>query len=688
MLKYTILSVTFDRGDFQQQRWVTKTLADALDNYLPDGGQLCERHGQTYREGLKDFKLWATRMYDSSSKFPTGILAGRSFDFGHFDECLETDTTGLGFQPQYCIVNIRFSPSPRLYPDFYNTSSPKSSPNVSAWEATKFDPNPAKIQRNEINTAICVPSSCTPSELQNSLSSKVITAFAEQSIDAYVTVNPVYCTSPDHQPPKLFGYKIFWGFVLFIVGITIVGTLYDVFTLKENQSKLKTFFVIFSFKANTDRLFLANSKSEDLSGINFIKTYACITVILGHRLIYTVGQPLHNPKNVEETADQWSHALQRNGALIVDMFFVISGFLTFHFLYEELTKTKKFNLTMLLIWRWLRVMPLYGLLIAFHTFVLAHLTNGPLWKKLAVRESEYCQQNWWTNVLFLNNYVNSNRPCMIQSWYLACDMHFFIAGVLLVYFAWKYQRYSVYAMLVVIFISCLIPTFVVYRNHFYPTFMNYISTLNHLPDHRSYTELYIPSHTRSTPYFVGLFAAYVYRYLRLDKPKFQFPCPNVLLALLSISCALLFLTVHVFYMYKYNLWMSIFYALTFRLIFAAITSAIILIFAVNKIKGCLTNVFVPLGKLTYGAYLGGLTMQLLQVASVRSPTYFNPKLTLWYAIADIVVGFIVAFFLYTLIESPFDTLLKQLIPNASTGSGKMRSRPNPNVSRNIKMAPQ
>lgn len=44
------------------------------------------------------------------------------------------------------------------------------------------------------------------------------------------------------------------------------------------------------------------------------------------------------------------------------------------------------------------------------------------------------------------------------------------------------------------------------------------------------------------------------------------------------------------------------------------------------IIGVWTQVFIPLSKLTYGAYLGGLSIQLLQVASMRSPTYFNDSL--------------------------------------------------------------
>lgn len=76
-------------------------------------------------------------MYDASSKFPTGILTGKSFDFGNFDECLKTVTTGLEFNPQYCIINIRFSPSEKLYPNHYNITPTKLNPLDSVWKATK-----------------------------------------------------------------------------------------------------------------------------------------------------------------------------------------------------------------------------------------------------------------------------------------------------------------------------------------------------------------------------------------------------------------------------------------------------------------------------------------------------------------------------------------------------------------------
>ncbi|CAH1710164.1 nose resistant to fluoxetine protein 6-like isoform X1 [Aphis gossypii] len=658
----SVLTVS-SQSNFQSQLWVTKILSNTLDEYTPDGGIACKRHGLEYRQGLKDLKLWATQMYDASSKFPTGILAGRSYDFGNFDECLKTITTGLDLSTQYCIISIHFLPTTKLYPHYYNITPSNINPTDSVWESTKNDSGLIKIQRNEINTALCIPSSCSHLDLQTTLSPKIISAFHKHQLTTTVTVNSVHCTTQQElQPPKLLGYRIFWGILLIILLLTIIGSLCDVYKEEGNQYNYKSFFMAFSFPANVKRLFLASNKTENLSCIDILKTHACVLIIIGQRMLYSTGQPLQNPKNLDEIALHLMYVMIRNGSLVVDFFFVISGFLTFYFLYDELVNTKIINVPLLLLWRWLRLMPVYGLMIAFHTFVLLHLADGPLWKKIAIQESDNCQNNWWSNLLFVNNYVDADRPCIIQSWYLACDMQFFIVGIILVYFVWKYQRYGVYLMWATIFFSCLIPACVVYTHQFYPTFLSYISILNYLPEHKSYTALYVPSHTRSTPYFVGIFAAYVYRYLKLDKPKFRFPYSKTLITILIIIYPLFLMTIQVFYVQEYNLWLSVIYTFMYRMVFATIVSMFIIICAINGFfKGLWLRIFIPLSKLTYGAYLGGLSMQLIQVASMKSPTYYNDSLLLWLAIGDTVFGFILAFLLYTLIESPFDILLKQLV---------------------------
>lgn len=76
-----------------------------------------------------------------------------------------------------------------------------------------------------------------------------------------------------------------------------------------------------------------------------------------------------------------------------------------------------FRVVLFLFRKYSRLMPVYGLMIAFHTFVFLHLADGPLWKKIAIQESDYCLRNWWSNVLFINNYVDADHP--------VCNEHVF-----------------------------------------------------------------------------------------------------------------------------------------------------------------------------------------------------------------------------------------------------------------------
>lgn len=76
-------------------------------------------------------------MYDASAKVPTGILSGKSVDFGDYDECLEINTTGLNFKSKYCIISIHFSPSQKLYPNYYKIAPPNLTSSVPVWEAVK-----------------------------------------------------------------------------------------------------------------------------------------------------------------------------------------------------------------------------------------------------------------------------------------------------------------------------------------------------------------------------------------------------------------------------------------------------------------------------------------------------------------------------------------------------------------------
>lgn len=53
--------------------------------------------------------------------------------------------------------------------------------------------------------------------------------------------------------------------------------------------------------------------------------------------------------------------------------------------------------------------PAYMLTVLFYVSVMPKMGSGPLWKVTVVPESEYCLENWWTNVAYVNNYVHVER---------------------------------------------------------------------------------------------------------------------------------------------------------------------------------------------------------------------------------------------------------------------------------------
>lgn len=113
----------------------------------------CRNHSVFYVEELKKLRLWATEsrfsesvssdnfclaVFDASSKFPTGLLSGSTFDFGNFDECIEIQVplTEEKIQGRYCMAKFHISPpgpkhEEKKYSKFYYG---ETIINASTWE--------------------------------------------------------------------------------------------------------------------------------------------------------------------------------------------------------------------------------------------------------------------------------------------------------------------------------------------------------------------------------------------------------------------------------------------------------------------------------------------------------------------------------------------------------------------------
>ncbi|KAK7462654.1 hypothetical protein BaRGS_00038305 [Batillaria attramentaria] len=79
-----------------------------------------------------------------------------------------------------------------------------------------------------------------------------------------------------------------------------------------------------------------------------------------------------------------------------------------------------------------RLTPVYMLWLAIAATLSPHFGDGPLWPEEGVAES--CHTTWWTNMLYINNFVRTDKLCLPWTWYLANDVQFYAVAPIFVFF--------------------------------------------------------------------------------------------------------------------------------------------------------------------------------------------------------------------------------------------------------------
>ncbi|KAK3262266.1 hypothetical protein CYMTET_28863 [Cymbomonas tetramitiformis] len=107
----------------------------------------------------------------------------------------------------------------------------------------------------------------------------------------------------------------------------------------------------------------------------------------------------------------------------VDLFFVLSGFLIAHLLLREWARSGTVNVARFLWRRWLRIFPVYLVGVVLDVVV------GFDW---SAEERSTCVHEGWSNLLFLNNYINQWR-CLMHTWSIAVEFQFYLISPLLIW---------------------------------------------------------------------------------------------------------------------------------------------------------------------------------------------------------------------------------------------------------------
>lgn len=262
--------------------------------------------------------------------------------------------------------------------------------------------------------------------------------------------------------------KFFIFLVVVIIGTAVFGTIYDIkFHQKNTENTLRDKILMsFSLPENYKRL-MAPPHTELNQYFEFVQALRYMTmfwVIFGHVDMGFNMNPA-NPEYFELRFHNIVAQLFLNGAMFVQTFFIISGaLLTIHFIDELMTK-KKFSFIyfwIAVIYRYIRLTPVYALVLLFDATLLNKTNRGPFWKPIAEIERNMCRKNWYQNLLYVNNYFNIRNGCMAHTWYLAADTQLFVIGMFTMMMVWKFPQWKKTIVGSLLTIALIIPGIVTY----------------------------------------------------------------------------------------------------------------------------------------------------------------------------------------------------------------------------------
>ncbi|XP_045192777.2 O-acyltransferase like protein-like [Mercenaria mercenaria] len=431
------------------------------------------------------------------------------------------------------------------------------------------------------------------------------------------------------------------------------------------KSILGKILIAFSVYTNGCKLLGTGQGAGSLGAVNGIRFLSMAWVILGHTYFFAVGYATNAAPLTGKKFNQWTFTAIINASVSVDTFFALSGILVAYLTLRELKKVGgacKFNWFMFYFHRFWRLTPPYMLILMCGTVLYKYLTQGPL--SQGEGESTFmvnCKDSWWTNLLYVNNYVNVDKSCMGWTWYLANDMQMYIISPLILLPLFYNVIFG--GITSTLFLAGTIAaTAIITNEHQYPA--QSWSPFAPKQDEHYFKQMYIPASTRLGPYLVGLVTGYV-----LYKCKCRFRIP----VMINLACWLLCIGAVCSIVYGpftkddehiFTAEQSTAYNTLFRTGWGVAICWIVFACAtgyggwINELLSW--SPFVPLGRLTYCAYLLHPFVMAYYYETSPKPVYFSDYGIIYLFLGNLVLSYGAAFMVSLFFESPMMGLEKAL----------------------------
>ncbi|XP_066252625.1 nose resistant to fluoxetine protein 6-like [Euwallacea similis] len=615
------------------------TLKDAI-------GASCRNHSQELAIALRNLEEWAIKMFDSSSKLQTGILHGNLFDFGDYRQCISISQANLSghLRGKHCTL--------KLHPDEFLLKKVLSLGGVSTkrWGKIKVF-----VQNSTLSWSICVPDSCEVPDVLSHFR-KLIKGLTE-GLNLSISLRGSDCLVEAAESFSSIELVVIFGSLLYVVGI---GAFTVADALKFQSGVLQ----IFSLRNSVRKILAQNHSKGDLDCIHGLRVLSTFYVIIGHRYLMMMFFPVVNSLQIMDWILYYRSTAITGGTLCVDTFFMISGALVSIAYFSESSK-RNINWSMFYFYRFLRITPPLAVVVLWHCTVIQHFGSGPLWNDMLDIVQKPCQEYWWAAVLHIQNYVHPYPLCLTQTWYLTCDMQYYLLSPILLVPLKNHKALGLINFALIYALSVMVNFYLAWVNKYNGA----VPVTNQLFETKYFQFHYIAPHVRASTYIIGLGFGYVLHRRPHEGVKIGkmwavagwIACIIAILASL-VGCHIFFLEDHEYNQLESSLFLAISRS-SWTLGIAWIVWA-----CVNGYGGLINDIlslhaFRILGRISYGMYLLHMGIQYIMSGAAKAPGYFSDFTSLYAAMGDLCLMVALGFLFTILFEAPLVQGLTFLIRN-------------------------
>ena len=617
------------------------------------------------------------RALDASGKVGAGFLQGNRFALGSYDECHSLSAT------QYCLTDLRFR----------STSQHEFA----------------------LLHAVCLPLGCSEDDIVLSVNS------TSSILGLRLQVREVGCERESKAPYSAGSIVII--FVWCVFGATVAAATASQLilrTFREYRSKqrdvelsqsnppektrnkkslaetLQKLLFCFSLYETVPKIFATEKQPPSvITCLNGIRVISMCWIILGHISLFAF---LYTDNITSYVANSVSHVSYRGvseSVLAVDSFFCMSGLLVTYLTLRKMEKRRgksKFPALLYYLHRVLRLTPVYAFVLFSYWFLTVHLSDGPLWRSIIGRGSDFyqsCEKYWWSNLLYINNLYPQRHLeiCMPWSWYLANDMQFYVAAPLIIIPLALYFPAGI--GLIVVLVTANVATIGGIAGGYglsanSPKFEELnLAQQGRDPKHNVTDDIYTKPWTRVGPYLIGMLMGFV---LYRCQKKFAFERRLLNFAfygfLWIVAASLCLSTVYgiqgAFDGGGLSKGEDILYQMLSRLAWSIALA--IIVFACHNGYGWIVNdllsmkFWIPLSRLTFTAYLvHGIVLYVLLFTN-RNPHHADAIFQTLQFVTAIVVTFSCAAVIASFVEFPLSNLEEIAFKLAGLGERERTQR--------------